>query len=173
MIAGAIREMAAAAEIVRLAVEAQGGAVYALPALLEAVSRFRARPPRVHLLSPFDNLVISRSRVRERFGFDFKFECYLPKEKRNHGYFVLPILFGEEFVGRLDPKADRPGKTFLVRRLLLEPGADHAGALIPELGRALMDMARFNGCTRVALENVRPRGLLAPLKRALTWGTAG
>ena len=169
VIAGAIRELLAAAEIVRLVVEEQGGTVYALPALLEKVSRFRASPPCVHLLSPFDNLAISRSRVKERFGFDFKFECYLPKEKRNHGYFVLPILFGEDIVGRLDPKADRQNKTFLVRRLLLEPGVD-SEALLPELGRAIHDLARFNGCERIVLENVRPSKLLAPLKRALTPG---
>lgn len=170
MIAGAIRETLAAAETVRLHVEGQRAVVYALPALLAAAGKFRARPPRVHLLSPFDNLAISRSRVKERFGFDFTFECYLPKEKRNHGYFVLPILFGEDFVGRLDPKADRQRKTLFVRRLLLEPGLDHVEALIPELGRALMDMALFNGCERVVLEDVRPKKLLAPLKRALAVG---
>jgi hypothetical protein len=173
IVARAIREMLAAAEIARLAVEGQGGAAYALPAVLEAAGRLRAAPPRVRLLSPFDNLAIRRSRLKERFGFDFKFECYLPKDERNHGYFVLPILFGEDIVGRLDPKADRPGKTLFVRRLSLEPGADRAEALIPELGRALMDMALFNGCERVVLEDVRPKGLLAPLRRALKAGIAG
>jgi uncharacterized protein YcaQ len=180
IIASAIREMLAATEIVRLAVEEPDGTVYTLPALLDKVSRFRARPfrpattgpPRVHLLSPFDNLVISRSRVKERFDFDFAFECYLPKNKRNHGYFVLPILFGDAFVGRLDPKADRQNKTFLVRRLLLEPGVD-IEALVPGLGRAIHDMALFNGCEKVVLENIQPKKFIAPLKRALTVGVGG
>ena len=122
IVAGALKEMLAAAEIVRLGVEGQNGVFYALPSALEEASRFRAAAPRVRLLSPFDNLVISRSRLKERFDFDYTLECYVPKDKRRHGYFVLPILFGENIVGRLDPKADRKSKTFIVRRLAIEPG---------------------------------------------------
>ena len=95
IVAKALKEMLASEEIVRLNVEGQGGAVYALPKLLEAVSRLRAATPHVRLLSPFDNLVISRSRLKERFNFDYTLECYVPQGKRRHGYFVLPILFGE------------------------------------------------------------------------------
>jgi uncharacterized protein YcaQ len=163
----ALEEMLAAAEIARLSVESQDDAVYARPEALEEAGRFRTRPPRVHLLSPFDNLAISRSRLKERFAFDFKFECYLPKPKRDHGYFMLPILFGEDIVGRLDPKADRKNKKFLVRRLLLEPGFNDLDRLLPELGRALVDFARFNNSEKIVLENVRPKKLLAPLKIAL------
>jgi hypothetical protein len=169
MIAGAIKEMLVVAEIVRFSVGGRSSVAYALPAVLEDASRFRARPPRVHLLSPFDNLAISRSRLKERFDFDFKFECYLPKNKRNHGYFVLPILFGENIVGRLDPKADRKTKAFLVRQLTIEPGADASDGLIPELGRALRDLARFNGCESVLLENAHPKKFFAPLNKALVW----
>ena len=152
----------------RLNVEGLNGVAYALPAVLEAAGRFRARPPRVRLLSPFDNLVIFRSRLKERFAFDYTFECYVPKDKRNHGYFMLPILFGEDIVGRLDPKADRKTGTFIVRQLALEPGVDAGDGLIPELGRALGDFARFNGCHAVVLENVRPAKLIAPLKKILS-----
>jgi uncharacterized protein YcaQ len=172
MIAGALDEMLAAAAVVRLTVEGHGGAAYALPEALEEAGRFRARPPRVRLLSPFDNLAISRSRLKERFGFDYALECYVPKHKRSHGYFVLPILFGETIVGRLDPKADRKAKTFLVRRLALEPGAD-AGGLLPELGRVIWELARFNGCEKVLLENVWPKKLAAPLKKVLAQGKGG
>ena len=140
---------------------------------MDAVSRFRATAPRVRLLSPFDNLVISRSRLKQRFDFDYTLECYVPKDKRRHGYFVMPILFGENIVGRLDPKADRKTKTFCVRRLAIEPGFHDADGLIPELGRALCELARFNGCQTVLLENVRPAKLLAPLKKALGLGKSG
>jgi uncharacterized protein len=167
IVAGALKEMLAAAEIVRLTVEGQAAVVYALPDVLAKVGGFRAGPPRVRLLSPFDNLVISRSRLKERFAFDYTLECYVPKHKRNHGYFVLPILFGEIIVGRLDPKAERKTGTFLVRRLALEPGMDDSDGLIPELGRALCSLARFNGCQKVVLENVQPKKIIAPLKRAL------
>ncbi|MFH2107414.1 MAG: crosslink repair DNA glycosylase YcaQ family protein [Chrysiogenia bacterium] len=171
IIAGAIREMLESAEIVRLSVEGQKGVAFALPKVLEAVSRLRAvsprndgaAAPRVRLLSPFDNLVISRSRLKERFGFAYTLECYVPKHKRNHGYFVLPILFGEHIVGRLDPKADRKTSTFCVRRLSIESGFADAEGLLPELGRALSELARFNGCEKILLENVQPKKLAAPL----------
>jgi uncharacterized protein YcaQ len=163
----ALDEMLESAEIARLNVEGHDAVVYALPRALEEVGRWRARPPRVRLLSPFDNLTISRSRLKERFAFDFKFECYVPKHKRSHGYFMLPILFGENMVGRLDPKADRKNKIFLVRRLALEPGFDDLDRLLPELGRALVDFARFNGCVKIFLEDVQPQKLIAPLKKSL------
>ncbi|MBE0665294.1 MAG: YcaQ family DNA glycosylase [Candidatus Aminicenantes bacterium] len=173
IIAGAIREMLESAEIVCLTVKGQNGVVYALPKVLEAVSRLRAASPRARLLNPFDNLVISRSRLKERFAFDYTLECYVPKEKRRHGYFVLPILFGENIVGRLDPKADRKTKTFFVRQLSIEPGFLDNDSLIPELSRALGELACFNGCVKIILEDVRPKKLSAPLKKALALGMSG
>jgi len=61
----------------------------------------------VRLLSPFDNLVIQRKRLQQLFGFHYQIECYVPAAKRQFGYFCLPILWDECFVGRVDPKAHR------------------------------------------------------------------
>lgn len=166
-VANAIRDMFAAAEITGVKVAGQDGLAYALPSVLEEVGRFKARTPHVYLLSPFDNLVIFRPRLKERFGFDYAFECYVPKHRRNYGYFVLPILFGEKIVGRLDPKANRAGGTLTIRRLTIEQGFADFDLLIPELSRALYDLARFNGCRSIRLENVRPKKLLVPLNKAL------
>jgi uncharacterized protein YcaQ len=173
IVARALKEMLFSAAIVRLSVEGQSGVLYALPGELEKVSALRAGAPRVHLLSPFDNLVISRSLLKERFAFDYTLECYVPKGKRRHGYFVLPILFGANIAGRLDPKADRATGTFIVRQLALEPGFADLERLIPELGRALCDLARFNGCRTILLENIQPKKLSVPLNRALTLGMKG
>ena len=166
-VASAVKQMLASAEIVCLEVEGQEGQAYALPEALERASRMRALAPKVRLLSPFDNLVIFRRRLQERFGFDYAFECYVPKHRRSHGYFVLPILFGENFVGRLDPKTDRANRMLIVRRLAIEPGFDDFDRLVPELGRALRGLARFNGCEEVLLENVQPKKIIAPLKKAM------
>lgn len=163
LVAAALGEMLAAGEIVRLGVEKQEGKAYALPAVLEAGGRLRARRPRVRFLSPFDNLAIFRPRLKERFGFDYAFECYVPKHKRSHGYFVLPVLFGEELIGRLDPKADRAARTLIVRRLAIEPRCATADGLVPALAAALREFARFNGCERTRLERVEPRRLAAAL----------
>ncbi len=170
IVVAALQEMLAAGEVVRIGVEGHDGTVHALPAVLEAGGRLRARQPRVRFLSPFDNLAIDRRRLKERFGFDYAFECYVPKLKRNHGYFVLPILFGEEIVGRLDPKADRANKTLVVRSLTIAPAFAGADGLVPMLAESLRGFARFNGCERIALERAEPRALMALLRMELARG---
>jgi hypothetical protein len=168
VVAAALQEMLAAGEIARVAVERRNGTLYAFPAALEQAGRLRAVPPRTRFLSPFDNLAIFRPRLKERFGFDYAFECYVPKHKRNHGYFVLPILLGEELVGRLDPKADRANRKLVVRRLAIAPEFASEAGLAPALASALGEFARFNGCASATLERVDPEWLKMPLAGLLS-----
>jgi uncharacterized protein YcaQ len=70
----------------------------------------------VHILSPFDPLVIQRKRLQLYFDYEHRFEAYLPKEKRVFGYFALPVLVGEEIVGAIDLKTDRAGRKLLVQQ---------------------------------------------------------
>src|SRR5712692_10880856 len=59
--------------------------------------------PRLSLLSPFDNLISDRTRTRLFFNFDYTTEIYTPSHKRKYGYYVMPILFGDRMIGRIDP----------------------------------------------------------------------
>ena len=70
----------------------------------------------MHLLSPFDPLVIQRRRLALLFDYEHRFEAYLPKEKRRFGYFALPVLLGDTIVAALDCKTDRAAKTLLVQQ---------------------------------------------------------
>ena len=70
----------------------------------------------VHILSPFDPLVIQRKRFRFFFEYDYRFEAYVPKDKRVFGYFVCPVLVGDRIVAGLDLKTDREGQRLLVQR---------------------------------------------------------
>lgn len=70
----------------------------------------------VHILSPFDPLVIQRKRLAAFFGYDHRFEAYVPKEKRLFGYFALPVMVDDEIVAAIDIKADREGRTLLIRQ---------------------------------------------------------
>jgi uncharacterized protein YcaQ len=76
-----------------------------------------ATPPElVHILSPFDPLIIQRKRTKLFFGYDHKFEAYLPKEKRQFGYFALPVLVGDRIVAALDLKTDRQNRKLLMQK---------------------------------------------------------
>lgn len=105
----------------------------------------------VRLLSPFDNTVIQRQRLRHFFDYDYQIECYLPEAKRRFGYFCLPILYGDAFVGRLDPKADRATQVFHVKALHLERPLATKPPFLQALAQALYAFARFHGCREVLL----------------------
>jgi uncharacterized protein YcaQ len=75
-------------------------------------------PPqeRVHILSPFDPLVIQRKRLQHFFDYEYRFEAYLPRHKRVFGYFVCPVLIGDRIIAGLDLKTDRARQKLLMRR---------------------------------------------------------
>ena len=126
-------------------------------------------PPRVRLLSPFDNTVIQRQRCADTFDFDYTIECYVPEAKREYGYFVLPVVFGDQFVARLDAKAHRRERRFEIKALFLQEAAeaelsdDFAPALAAEVG----SYARFNGCDELTIGDVTPKRWREPIAKAL------
>jgi uncharacterized protein YcaQ len=86
---------------------------WARPHTLE---RKRAAGDRVHILSPFDPLVSQRKRLQLFFGYEHRFEAYLPKHQRRFGYFAQPVLVGDEIVAAIDLKADRERDKLLVQQ---------------------------------------------------------
>ncbi len=70
----------------------------------------------VHILSPFDPLIIQRKRLSLFFGYDHRFEAYVPADKRVFGYFALPVLIGDEVVAAIDMKTDRQNKKLQIRK---------------------------------------------------------
>ena len=87
---------------------------WAQPETLEIADH--AATERVHILSPFDPLIIQRKRTRLIFGYEHLFEAYVPKEKRRYGYFALPVLVGDEIVAALDLKTDRQKRKLLLQK---------------------------------------------------------
>lgn len=92
---------------------------------------------RVHVLSPFDPLIIQRKRLKLFFGYDHLFEAYVPAAKRLYGYFALPVLVGDRVVAAIDLKTDRVAGRLLVQKWtwLAEAGAETRLAVEEELGR--------------------------------------
>ncbi|MBY0445218.1 MAG: winged helix DNA-binding domain-containing protein, partial [Burkholderiales bacterium] len=108
----------------------------------------------VHLLSPFDNAVIHRKRLEQLFAFEYRLECYTPPAKREFGYFCLPILFGNRFVGRIDCKAHRRQKILEVLSLHLETELADKNTFAQQLMLKLQLFAEFNGCNTIEIRQV-------------------
>ena len=140
---------------------------YALADTLKKAAKCKPTAPAVSLLSPFDNLIIQRDRTQRLFGFEYRLECYTPAAKRKYGYFVLPILWGDQLIGRLDPKADRKNKTLIIHSLIFEPGFTDFEVLLPAFVKTLREFARFNGCETVTPKKVVPTKIKALLVKAL------
>ncbi|MFH1567086.1 MAG: crosslink repair DNA glycosylase YcaQ family protein [Gemmatimonadota bacterium] len=144
-----------------------GGPQYTLTSALQASSRRQRRRRRLHILSPFDNLVIRRQWLRLVFGFDYKLEAYVPAPKRQYGYFCLALLWGDRFVGRIDPKAERREKTLAIKSLRMEPGLEADEALLAELARSLAAFAAFNECEATRIERSSPARVGSRLQRLI------
>ncbi len=154
-------EAAAAAGLVPVAIGGPAGkvtAAWADPAALAAAGT-RGRH-RAALLSPFDSLIWDRKRTHRMFGFEHSLEAYVPKAKRVHGYFAMPLLAGGRLTGRVDPV--RRGQTLVARQLTL----DRPAAAEP-MAAALREAAEWVGCSAVALERVEPPQLAPRLHAAL------
>jgi len=126
-----------------------------LPAL-EAIRRGEWQP-RTVLLSPFDNLICDRERTEQLWNFYYRIEIYVPPAKRQYGYYVLPILHGERFIGRMDSKLERKSGVYTINALYPESDTD----VTPESGQAIAgtirDLAAWIGAKSVALgENIPP-----------------
>ena len=110
----AIDERVRRRRLVAVSIEGGKGEHWADPAILDGLATL---PPAtaVHLLSPFDPLVIQRKRLKLFFGYEHRFEAYVPKDKRLFGYFALPVLIGDEIVAAIDLKTDRTKRALLVQ----------------------------------------------------------
>ncbi|MFJ6406631.1 winged helix-turn-helix domain-containing protein [Streptomyces hydrogenans] len=143
--------------LVPVTVEGWGKPAWADPAALATEPRGRHRTT---LLSPFDSLIWERARTERIFGFTHRLEAYVPKPKRVHGYFAMPVLAGGRLVGRVDPA--REGRTLVAKQVSLEgPKA------VPAVAQALREAAEWVGCDTVRVERLDPPELTPLLVKAL------
>jgi uncharacterized protein len=124
--------------------------------ILDATARASRRPPQVTLVAPLDPLLWDRRLLRDLFEFDYRWEVYVPEAKRRHGYYVLPILYGDRFVGRIEPRIDRKKSVLEVLGVWFEAGFDPAERkFIGALGAALEALRSFAGAERLTFGRSR------------------
>jgi uncharacterized protein YcaQ len=155
-----LKEMAEEGALIHIGVGKQD--YYALPDSLELLSRPLSRS-KLKILSPFDNLLIQRKRMKSLFDFDYLIECYVPAAKRQYGYFSLPILWDGKLVARMDCKADRKTSTLHLRHLALEPGLRKTEAVAMALSKELLPFMKFNECEHIRLHRTTPMEIKSEL----------
>jgi uncharacterized protein YcaQ len=109
----------------------------------------QAWKPRTTLLGPFDPLISDRERTLALFDFRYRFEAYVPPAKREYGFYVMPILHGDQLIGRIDPVLDRKRRVLTVNAVYAEPIAP-ADAW-PAVSRAIEELAAWIGAEEVDL----------------------
>lgn len=128
---------------------------YALADSLELLNKPLSRS-KVKILSPFDNLVIQRRRMKELFEFDYQIECYVPEAKRRFGYFSLPVLWDGKLVARMDCKAERKKSLIHIQHLALESGLLKVEDFSLALCKELVNFMKFNNCSHLELHKTTP-----------------
>jgi uncharacterized protein len=131
---------------------ADGGAPRAALAwrdLEDRLALVREPPARLRFLSPFDPVVRDRNRALRLFGFDYRFEAFVPEPKRQYGYYVLPILEGDRIVGRIDMKHHRAEGRLAVNGLWWEPGVKPGKGRLAATRAELDRLRRFIGAETI------------------------
>ena len=136
--------------------------------ILEATEKPRRTAPSVSFVAPLDQLMWDRRLVKGLFGFDYIWEVYIPAPKRRHGYYVLPLLFGDRLVGRIEPRYERASRTLRIAGIWFEDGFGpmEEPHFVPALANALDAYRSFVGAQSVTWPGTRPgRDLAGALSR--------
>jgi uncharacterized protein YcaQ len=152
-----IRELVEAGELLEVKVES-----WRQPAYLSSSARIPRSLEAGTFLSPFDPLLWERKRTERLFGFRYRIEIYTPAAQRQHGYYVLPFLFGQNFVARLDLKADRTNNVLRVVGAFAEPQTEPK-TFVHAVAAELQSMAAWLGLEKIAISKY---GDLAPMLRS-------
>jgi uncharacterized protein YcaQ len=115
--------------------------------ILEQARENRDYPPRCELIAPLDTFMWDRKVIKAIFGFEYTWEIYTPVVKRKYGHYVLPILLGERFIGRIEPIADKKTKMLTVKNIWYEDGVKPTKATTNAVEKCIARFARFNECS--------------------------
>ncbi|MEL7115169.1 MAG: crosslink repair DNA glycosylase YcaQ family protein [Pseudomonadota bacterium] len=150
-----VKAWGVAADLVPLRIEAADGQWFDAVGPADIEARLDLAPPtsRLRILNPFDPVIRDRVRLKRLFGFDYRNEMFVPKDKRQFGYYVFPLLEGDRLVGRLEAKAFREADVLTVLNLWPEPGVAWTIPRQRKLEAELSRLARFVGVNDVTFSH--------------------
>ena len=140
----ALARLAERGELIPCRVEGCKESFYAVPEAIDALDRPDRRPS-VRFLAPLDNLLWDRAMVEALFGFRYRWEVYTPVEKRQYGYYVLPVLYGSRIVARFEPEPVSKKGALEIKAWWWEESVRPSGAMLSAIEAALKRFARFQG----------------------------
>lgn len=117
--------------------------------LLDQVMAEDTFKPRCEFIAPLDPFLWDKQLIRTIFDFDYSWEIYTPDEKRKYGAYVLPILYGDQFIGRIESINDRKSKTLVVKNVWYEDSVRQTKKLSAAVDKCVRRFARFNECEAV------------------------
>ncbi len=151
----AFRQLADEGKIIEISVEGIKSALFCrsedLP-IIETVLQNDKFTPRCELIAPLDCMMWDRKLIRALFGFDYSWEIYTPADKRKYGYYVLPLLYGESFIGRLEAAADKKTSTLIVKNIWYEDNVRKTKKLASAIEKCINRFAKFNECESIRTE---------------------
>jgi uncharacterized protein YcaQ len=153
-------------DLIPVVVPGVKGAWHLHPDDLETLEKLRKGnwKPRTTLLSPFDPLIADRGRTKLMWDFDFAIEIYVPKDKRKFGYYVLPILHGDQLIGRIDPTMDRKTGVLTINGIWAEPTAPKDKLTGKTVATTIEGLARFLGASKINYSKKIPAAWKPALK---------
>lgn len=117
--------------------------------MMEEILKATVLKNRTELIAPLDSMIWDRKLIKELFNFDYKWEIYKPEVDRKYGYYVLPILSGERFIGRTEVLSDRKNNRLVVKNIWFEPGIRITKRLSNDLNQCFQRFRKFHGLSEI------------------------
>ncbi|HBL83318.1 MAG: hypothetical protein A2Y17_05495 [Clostridiales bacterium GWF2_38_85] len=117
--------------------------------LIETVLQKDKFKPRCELIAPLDCMMWDRKLIRALFGFDYTWEIYTPADKRKYGFYVLPLLYCDNFIGRLESVANKKTSTLTVKNIWYEDSVKQNNIIRTAIEKCIKRFAKFNECNKI------------------------
>lgn len=155
---GVLNRLIEQSVVCRVQIEGLSGTRYALTSDMDTLLSIGSEDwaKEISLIPPFDNMVFHQARTKDLYGFDYVREQFLPEKKRKFGTYVLPIIWGDRFIGRIDPRMDRASRRLEIKAVHAELGAPRGTSVPAQLAERIEQLAEFLGAETVAYSNRIP-----------------